>query len=195
MAWTPTSASPAPSMFDILLARLATALDAADVPYMVIGGQAVLFHGDPRLTRDIDITVGIAPERLDTALRVADAAGITPLVDPEPFVAETYVLPCEDAESGIRVDMVFSNEGYEREAMTRTVTAVVGGAEVRFASVEDLLIQKLVAGRPRDVEDAQGVLNRHPSADLGLVRHWLSAFDAALGTGTVATLDRLQDQA
>jgi len=29
---------------------------------MVIGGQAVLLYGEPRLTRDIDITLGIGVE-------------------------------------------------------------------------------------------------------------------------------------
>lgn len=38
--------APAPEtfMFDRLMTRLARALDAADLPYMVIGGQAVLVY-------------------------------------------------------------------------------------------------------------------------------------------------------
>ena len=134
-------------MFESLLARLAHALDAAGLPYMVFGGQAVLLHGEPRLTQDIDVTLGADPSRLGAALGVVQALGLTPLVDPEPFVAETYVLPCVESATGIRLDLVFSNEGYERTAIARTVTARVGGADVRFASVEDLLVQKLVAGR------------------------------------------------
>lgn len=182
-------------MFDSLLARLATALDAAGISYMVIGGQAVLLHGEPRLTRDIDVTLGADPSQLDALLGVAAAVGLTPLVDPASFVAETFVLPCEDAESGIRVDMVFSNAGYEREAIARAVTAAVGGADVRFASVEDLVILKLIAARPRDIEDARGVLDRHPDADLALVRRWLRVFDETLGYGSEAKLDRLVGQA
>ena len=44
-------------LFAPLLERLATAITAAGVRYMVIGGQAVLQHGQPRLTEDIDITI------------------------------------------------------------------------------------------------------------------------------------------
>lgn len=183
------------TVFESLLARLARGLDAAAIPYMVVGGQAVLLHGEPRLTRDIDVTLGAPPSRLSDVLGVVRALGLTPLVEPEPFVAETYVLPCEEAETGIRVDMVFSNEGYERVAIARTVRVDVGGAEVRFASVEDLLIQKLVAGRPRDLEDARGVLVRHPGADLATVRRWLSEFDAGLGLNTAATFERLVREA
>ncbi len=43
-------------MFEHLLAKIATALNKAEIPYMVIGGQAVLLYGEPRLTKGIDIT-------------------------------------------------------------------------------------------------------------------------------------------
>lgn len=46
-------------MFERLLERLAGSLDRHKIPYMVIGGQAVLVYGEPRLTRDIDVTVGV----------------------------------------------------------------------------------------------------------------------------------------
>ena len=114
-------------MFESLLARLARALDAAGLPYMVFGGQAVLLHGAPRLTQDIDVTLGADPSRLDAVLGVVQALGLAPLVDPESFVSETYVLPCQDAPSGIRVDLVFSNEGYERAAIAR-LEQLLGGA-------------------------------------------------------------------
>ncbi len=48
-------------MFTQLLERLATALDLAEIPYMIIGGQAVLLYGEPRLT-------GAAGSRLHSTL-------------------------------------------------------------------------------------------------------------------------------
>ena len=179
------------TVFETLLANLARAFRAADLPYMVIGGQAVLLYGEARLTRDVGVTLGVAPDRLADVLGVVEHVGLQPLVEPGPFVAKTLVLPCEEAETGIRVDLVFSLPGYERKAMERTNGVEVGGEKVQFASVEDLLVHKLVAGRPRDLEDVRGVLLRQPGADLGYVRRWLAEFDAALGLGTVAMLDRL----
>jgi hypothetical protein len=41
-------------MFAALLERVARKLEDLDVPYVVIGGQAVLLYGEPRLTRDIN---------------------------------------------------------------------------------------------------------------------------------------------
>ena len=43
-------------MFQKLLKRIARELDRIKIPYMVIGGQAVLIYGEPRLTKDIDIS-------------------------------------------------------------------------------------------------------------------------------------------
>ena len=55
-------------MFEKLLKRLAVALDHVGLPYMVFGGQAVLLYGEPRLTRDIDITLGVDTSRADLLL-------------------------------------------------------------------------------------------------------------------------------
>jgi hypothetical protein len=43
-------------MFEELIARVASVFETACIPYMIIGGQAVLLNGTPRMTRDIDIT-------------------------------------------------------------------------------------------------------------------------------------------
>jgi hypothetical protein len=43
-------------MFQQLLETIALGLEKRGIPYMVIGGQAVLLYGEPRLTRDIDVT-------------------------------------------------------------------------------------------------------------------------------------------
>ena len=51
-------------MFENLLERIAGELESGAIPYMVIGGQAVLLYGEPRLTKDIDITLGVGSERV-----------------------------------------------------------------------------------------------------------------------------------
>jgi predicted nucleotidyltransferase len=91
-------------------------------------------------------------------------------------VARTLVLPCSEPSSGIRIDLIFSLSPYERQAIARARTVDVGGAPVRYAAVEDLVIHKLVAGRPRDLEDVRSVLRKQPSLDQAYVRRWLSEF-------------------
>jgi hypothetical protein len=47
---------------------------------MVIGGQAVLLYGEPRLTRDIDVTLGIGVEELGRIKKVLPAKRLKSLV-------------------------------------------------------------------------------------------------------------------
>jgi hypothetical protein len=168
-------------MFAPLLTRLAAALDEADIPYMVIGGQAVLVHGEPRLTRDIDVTVALGVEGLDRLLATVDQAGLQPLPDdPAAFARETMVLPAIDPGSGIRVDLILSFTTYELEAIERARPAPAGLGSVRFASAEDLIVHKMIAGRPRDLEDVRSILLRNPGLDRESVRSWLRDFEVAV---------------
>ena len=167
-------------MFERLLARTARALDAAGIPYMVIGGQAVLLYGEPRFTKDIDVTLGVSLDRLDDVVAMAESAGFELLVDPQTFTRETMVLPCQEPESGIRLDLVLSHSAYEQQALARARIVETGGESVRFASPEDLIVHKVVAGRPRDLEDVRMILLKNPDVDRGLIVQCLDEFERAL---------------
>jgi hypothetical protein len=151
---------PTPDFAD-LIARLAVALEAKRIPFMLIGGQAVLLHGEPRLTQDVDVTMGVGPDRVGDLLDVCEALGLQPLPeDPVAFARETFVLPAADPETGLRLDLIFSTTPYEAQAIDRAVLVDVGSRKVPFATAEDLILHKLFAGRPRDLEDAAGVVRR-----------------------------------
>lgn len=87
------SASHEPSMFAELLERLARTLEQAHLPYMVIGGQAVLLYGEPRLTRDIDITPGVDVDRQADVNGAATSLGITPWSIPSPSLETRWYCP------------------------------------------------------------------------------------------------------
>jgi hypothetical protein len=169
-------------VFERLLAKIAQTFDAAELPYMVIGGQAVLVHGEPRLTEDVDVTLGADAEALPMVLDMVEQMGLTPLVEnPDAFVRDTMVLPCADVETETRVDLVFSFSPYERQALERAHPVELSGRPVHFAAPEDLIIHKLVAGRPRDLEDVKGILAKTPELDDAYLRRWLISFADALG--------------
>ena len=168
-------------MFRPLLEKLAIGLDAAEIPYMVIGGQAVLLYGEPRLTKDIDVTLGVGLDHLDKVIVLAGDLDLAVLVDPQKFTRETLVLPCQDRVSGIRVDLILSYSDYEAQAIGRARLVRIGDADVRFASVEDLIIHKVVAGRPRDLEDVRVVVRKNPKLDRGYLQRWLAQFSKTLG--------------
>lgn len=181
-------------LYPALLARIARALDGAGIPYMVIGGQAVLLHGEPRLTRDIDLTLGCDAGELDRLLSIASGADLQPAVNQiEAFVKQTNVLPLTDRSTEIRVDMIFSFTTYEAEAIHRSLAVPLGGTNVRFASAEDLIIHKLVAGRARDLEDVRGVLLRNPGIDEAYLLKWLPTFRDIVNRDLVADYLQLKN--
>lgn len=149
---------------------------------MVIGGQAVLLYGEPRLTRDIDITVGIGIDEFGRLAEAAASAGLVPIPpDPSAFARETMVFPCSDDASGIRVDFIMSFLEYERGAISRAKKVRIGRTGVNFASAEDLVVHKMVAGRPRDLEDVRSILLKNPGLDMPYISRWLSRFDRTQG--------------
>ena len=179
-------------MFEALLALLARELGRAEIPYMIIGGQAVQLYGEPRMTRDIDVTLGLGNEGLDRVVGVCGRCGLKPLpAAPAEFVRETMVLPALEERTGIRVDFVFSVTEYERQAIARSRSVELSGVSVRFAAVEDVVIHKLVAGRPRDLEDAHGIVAKNPGLNREYVERWLVAFDRTLDRDISSTFRRL----
>lgn len=95
-------------MFTHLLKRIGRILSDGEIPYIIIGGQAALLYGEPRLTKDIDVTLGVSLDRLADVVRLVKKLKLRAPVQPETFTRETMVLPAEDPRTGIRVDFILS---------------------------------------------------------------------------------------
>jgi len=169
-------------MFEEILSRIGACLKKCNLPYMIIGGQAVLLYGEPRLTRDIDITLGINIDRINDVLTVVKELSLKAIPkEIESFVKQTMVLPAIDETTGIRVDFIFSFTQYELEAIRRARKITIMGHEVAFASPEDLIIHKIFAGRPRDLEDVNSVIIKNKDMDINYICNKLKEFDAFSG--------------
>jgi hypothetical protein len=166
-----------------LLRALAPVLSARGRWYL-FGAQAVTVFGVPRLSADVDVTLKLepeAPEQLVTALR---SAGFTPRVDDPEFVRRTRVLPFVHDATSMPVDIVLAGSGLEDEFVERARVVDVGGVAVPVISPEDLVIAKLLAGRPKDVEDVRGVVQAQgPGLDVDRIERILGLLEEALGQG------------
>ena len=164
-------------MFKEIIKKIANSLNKKSLPYMIIGGQAVILYGEPRLTRDIDITLGIGTDRIEEILKVTDEIGLKILVrDINKFVNETMVLPTIEEKTKIRVDFIFSFTPYERQAISNARKILLDDIEVSFASPEDLIIHKIFSGRPRDIEDIKSILLKNKNIDIKYINKWLKEF-------------------
>ena len=166
-------------MIEEFIKKIAQCLDKDKIPYMIIGGQAVLLYGTPRLTRDIDITLGIDTDKFLLIERICRKLELKILPeDPEDFARETKVLPAEEPKLRIRVDFIFSFTEYEAQAIKKTKEVMMNDYPVKFASCEDVIIHKIIAARAVDVEDVMNILIKNKDRiDLEYIKKWLSEFN------------------
>ena len=158
---------------------------------MIIGGQAVLLYGEPRLTRDIDITLGTDTERLPDLVDLAKELSLKIIPEKfESFVQRTMVLPLLDEPSGIRVDFIFSFTPYEQQAISNARSVVINGVPISFASAEDVIVHKIFAGRPKDLEDVKNILLKNPETKRDYIEKWLVEFEKSLPEKQVLELFR-----
>ncbi len=165
--------------------RIHEALAALGHRHALIGGLAVQFWGLPRFTRDVDITVMVEPGNERELADVLVERFVPRLPDAVDFAVAHRVLLLR-VDDSCDLDVSFGLPGYESDVMDRAVSMDLGdGRCLPVVSAEDLLIHKLIAGRPRDREDARAILLRQGSRlDLNLVEHWLTVFSELLESDT-----------
>jgi hypothetical protein len=141
------------------VAALGRAFDELDRPWMVIGGVAVIAHGIPRATIDVDATVSGVGLDLETLLSTLGRHGIVPRIhDAGAFARQHQVVLVEHSASKVPVDISLAWLPFEDEAIEHRVTAEFAGTRLPLPRPEDLLIYKLVAARPRDLDDAERLI-------------------------------------
>jgi hypothetical protein len=155
-------------------------LQAVSVPHAFIGGFAVAFLGRVRATHDIDAVMDADLDDLDRFVREGKRFGFSLLFpDGIDFARHTFVLQMRHEGSGIQTNRSFAFTAFEHEAIDRAVLQEAFGARFPLIPPEHLVVFKIFAGRPKDIGDVDGVLDRHPDLQLETVRRWLRELDDA----------------
>lgn len=152
------------------------------IPYAIIGGLAVQYWGEPRLTDDLDLTAAIPLEKAEEFVKII-VDHFTPRVsNPLDFARKTRMILIR-ASNGFKIDISMSLPGYEDEVMNRVVEyELETGKQIRLCSAEDLIIHKTVAGRPQDLYDIESVVYRQGlSLDVTYIRFWIQEFSLIIG--------------
>lgn len=123
--------------------------------YLVVGGWAVVYHAEPRYTKDIDIFVEATPSNGRRLLRALEEfAGPLPelslddLIDPHKIIMM--------GRPPTRIDILKSIDGVRFEtAWKNRVRVSLGGMHVNIISRPDLMRNKRASGRPQDLIDLE----------------------------------------
>ena len=148
------------TILEAALSEMTGLLNELHLDYMLIGGMAVAFWGEPRLTLDVDLTIWVEPGQFESTVEML--ARRLPLRTTEPLetARRLRLLPVR-ASNRVPVDLLFAAWPLEKQAIERAVEHRIGGASVRVAPLDYLLFLKLISDRPKDLDDAAKLLHHH----------------------------------
>lgn len=134
---------------------LLSALSGEKARFLIVGGQAVIFHSEPRYTKDIDLWVDPAPENAQRVWRaLAKFGAALQGLDLAHFSNQRMVVQIGVEPN--RVDLLMGMEGVDFErAWKRRVKSAYGPAPVYYIGRTDLIRAKRAAGRVRDLVDLE----------------------------------------
>lgn len=165
-----------------LLDALGRALGSLGAPWYLFGAQAVLLYGGARLTADVDATVAAGDRPPGELVSVLERYGFAVRVpDVDAFVQRTRVLPLVHEVSALPLDLVLAGPGPEELFLGRARVHEIDGVTVPVAAPEDIVVMKILAGRPKDLEDAAVIVAAQAAhLDVGLARETLRTLEDAL---------------
>ena len=145
----------------------------------------------------MDATVLVEPQQVDALLGGLAGHGIVPRSPESRSIATQHrVLLLWHERSSMPLDLVLGGAGIEEEFCARARIHDLGGAKIPVISAEDLIAAKILAGRPKDLEDVRAILHvNRKSLDFELVERTLRRFEQALDrSDLLASLSQLSSQ-
>lgn len=165
---------------DDLLERVATALDAVGIPYMLTGSMASTIHGKGRATYDVDLVIDPTAAQLRRFIAsLPSSQYYVNLATALDALGRRSQFNVVDLESSWKADLIIRKDRpFSRAEFDRRREADYRGRRIMIASPEDVALAKLewakAGGSPRQIEDAAGILDAHPDFDRAYVEHWVS---------------------
>jgi len=160
--------------------------------YCFIGGIAVQHWGEPRLTKDMDVTLltGFGQEEpyIEMLLEKYEAR----IAGAFQFALENRVLLLKNRE-GTGIDIALAGLPFEEQAVNRAkLIEFAPNVFLRTCSAEDLVVMKAFAGRPTDWNDVSTICARQGAKgiDWRYIREHLAPLCELKGTPEI--LDQLE---
>ena len=147
---------------------LLSAFHAHGVKYLIVGGYAVIFHAQPRFTKDIDLFIKADTPNAQAAFAALAEFG-APLqgIRPEEFAERGSFFRFGHDPRGF--DILPDIPGVDFDAAwERRVEGLIDektGLKAFFISKDDLIASKLASGRMRDLADVEDIRTASQSVE------------------------------
>src|ERR1700730_558225 len=139
---------------------LLSAFHVHGVRYLIVGGYAVIFHAQPRFTKDIDLFIKAdAANGQATYAALAEFGAPLQGIRPEDFAERGSFFRFGRDPRGF--DILPDIPGVDFDAAWERrgegVIDAATGLKARFISRDDLIASKLASGRTRDLADVEDI--------------------------------------
>lgn len=156
--------------------------EQAGIPYMLTGSMAMNYYAQPRMTRDIDVVIALAPD---------DVAAVIELFGPEYYVSPASIREALAYESMfnlihqasvIKVDcIVRKSSAYRQQEFERRQPITIQSFSTFIVSKEDLILSKLFWAKDSHSEmqlrDVRNLLST--GSDAAYLDQWASELGVA----------------
>lgn len=135
------------------LKSITKVMEASSIAWYLFGAQAGILHGLSRATADIDITIFLHFDDYDTLIENLESHNFVVKFTKEE--AEKFrVIPVIHKETQIPFDLVVAGPGLEDIFLQRAEFHKFEKLTIPVATIEDLIVMKILAGRAKDIDDA-----------------------------------------
>jgi len=143
-------------------------LNSNNIDYVIVGGFAVLFYGNPRTTMDIDYVIQIEDENIPVLIKFFQENGFyADKYDMRAAFKERSHCTVEDKETMFRLDIKGVYSEMDERVLKNKRKVELDNIAIWIASPEDTIINKLVFSREQDLKDAIGIfIRQYESLDL-----------------------------
>ncbi|MEM9284074.1 MAG: DUF6036 family nucleotidyltransferase [Verrucomicrobiota bacterium] len=125
-----------------------------EVEYLIVGGYAVIHHGQPRATKDLDIWLKPSHANAEKVMMAFSKFGLPLMGGVEKSDFEKEGLQYAVGVPPSMIDFLTTIPGLQfEEAWANRVEENEGGICYLFLGKADLIHSKRVAGRPQDLAD------------------------------------------
>jgi predicted house-cleaning NTP pyrophosphatase (Maf/HAM1 superfamily) len=122
---------------------------------------------------DVDVIVAASPDEIKRLTELVLAAGFKKVRSVSQPIGEDKLVV--ESKEGYRADISQAKAEHDVEAVKRGEKIGIFDVDVWVVAPENLVLQKLVLGRPKDIKDAVAVLMRQRGKlDEGYLKDWAS---------------------
>ena len=157
------------------LSFIVASLDDAEIPHMLAGSMASTFHGEPRMTRAVDLVIDPTPDAMQRFVDDLDRSRYD-VDDAVGAVRARDMCNVIDTETGWKADLIIRKDRpFSREEFQRRERAVIGDVVLFVATAEDTVLAKLEwrsrSGSEQQLRDVVAILAGR-DLDTDYLRRW-----------------------